>query len=96
MWNLYINRIFPYYLIQFIPTKWTEHFRVPISKGLEIMEYLHGRLPGVANPTYIVYLPDGAGKVSIFPSYFLEHTKKGYYFRNWEGKKVFYKEPTDI
>lgn len=93
MWNLYVNRIIPYYLIQFIPTKWTEHFRVPIAKGLEIMRSLHGNLAGIANPTFIVYLPDGAGKVPILPNYILEKTGEGYYFENYEGKKVLYKEP---
>lgn len=92
MWKLYVNRIIPYYLIQFIPTKWTGHFRVPIQKGLEIMKSLHGHLSGIANPTYIVYLPDGAGKVPILPNYMLEYTKDGYYFENFEGRKVLYRE----
>jgi len=96
MWNLYVNRIMPYYLIQFIPTKWTEHFRVPIRKGLEIMRSLHGKLSGIANPTYIVYLPNGAGKVPILPNYLLEQTSDGYYFENYEGKKVLYKEPPQL
>ena len=93
MWKLFVNRIIPYYLIQFIPTRWTEHFRVPIKRGLEIMESLHGRLSGIANPTYIVYLPDAAGKVPLLPNYSLEHTNEGFYFKNFEGKKVLYKEP---
>jgi lysine 2,3-aminomutase len=96
MWNLYVNRIIPYYLIQFIPTKWTEHFRVPIQKGLEIMEYLHGRLSGIANPTYIVYLPDGGGKVPLLPNYLLERTAEGYYFKNFEGRKILYKEQIEL
>lgn len=96
MWNLYMNRIIPYYLIQFIPTKWTEHFRVPIAKGLEIMKSLHGNLAGIANPTYIVYLPNGAGKAPLLPNYLIEHTNEGYYFENYEGKKVLYKEPPQL
>lgn len=96
MWNLYVNRIIPYYLIQFIPTKWTEHFRVPIEKGLEIMRSLHGNLSGIANPTYIIYLPDGAGKVPLLPDYLIEHTSEGYDFENYEGRKVLYKEPPQL
>lgn len=96
MWNLYVNRIIPYYLIQYIPTKWTEHFRVPIAKGLEIMRSLHGNLSGIANPTYIIYLPDGAGKVPLLPDYLNEHTGEGYYFENYEGRKVLYKEPPQL
>lgn len=93
MWKLFENRVLPYYLIQFIPTKWTEHFRVPISRGLEIMKSLQGRLSGLANPTYIVYLPDGAGKVPILPNYMVKHGKEGYYFENYEGRVVLYEEP---
>ena len=96
MWKLYVNRIIPYYLIQFIPTKWTGHFRVPIQKGLEIMKSLHGRLSGIANPAYVVYLPDGAGKVPLLPNYLLERTTEGYYFKNFEGKKVLYKEQIEL
>lgn len=95
MWKLFENRILPYYLIQFIPTKWTEHFRVPIQKGLEIMKSLNGRLSGIANPTYIVYLPDGAGKVPILPNYMVGRTEDGYYFENFEGRRVLYKEPSE-
>lgn len=92
MWRLFENRIRPYYLIQFIPTKWTEHFRVPIKKGLEIMGRLHGHLSGLANPTYIVYLPEGAGKVPIYPNYIVKHTEEGYYLKNFEGRTVLYPE----
>ena len=92
MWNLFQNRVIPYYLIHFIPTKWTEHFRVPIGRGLEIMESLHSRLSGIANPRYIVYLPDGAGKIPLLPNYLLERSDEGYRFRSFEGKAVLYKE----
>lgn len=93
MWELFKNRILPYYLIQFIPTKWTEHFRVPIARGLEIMDALHGRVSGLANPTYIVYLPDGKGKVPIQPNYVVRHDSEGYLLRNFERDEVLYREP---
>jgi len=96
MWSLYVNRIIPYYLIHFIPTKWTEHFRVPIQRGLEITKHLHGHLSGIANPIYIAYLPDGGGKVPLSSNYLIERTGQGYYFENWEGKKVLIKEPIDL
>ncbi len=92
MWNLYLNNIIPYYLIQFIPTKWTEHFRVPIETGVEIIKKLNSSLSGIAVPTYIVYLPNGAGKVPVTPNYLLSHTEEGYYFRNLQGSKVLYLE----
>lgn len=93
MWNLYKNRISPYYLIQFIPTKWTEHFRVPLERGMRLVRHLQTQLPGISNPTYIIYLPNGAGKVPVSPNYLLERTADGYYFRSFSGRRVLYSEP---
>ena len=56
-------RVQPYYLIHFIPTKWTEHFRVPLARGVELVRYLFKNCGGLATPTLIVYLPEGGGKV---------------------------------
>lgn len=92
MWKLYVNRVIPYYMIQFIPTKWTEHFRVPIEEGLKIMDGLNKNLPGIACPQYIIYLPESAGKVPMQPNYLIEHSEKGYILRNFEGREVLYKE----
>ncbi len=89
-------RVRPYYLIQFIPTKWTEHFRVSISEGIKIMEDLWGYISGIANPVYIVYLPRGAGKVPVYPNYVLSRVKEGYIFRNFENEEVLYYAPTDL
>jgi lysine 2,3-aminomutase len=85
----------PYYLIQFIPTKWTEHFRVPISRGLELLRHLQKTCGGLAVPTYIVYLPDSAGKVPITPQYLLERRPDGYLFESLHGRQVLYPEPAE-
>lgn len=84
------NLVKPHYLIHFIPTRWTEHFRVPIEEGLRIYEQLHARLSGIALPTYIVYLPEGRGKVPILPQFLSRVEGKRYYFRNFEGHEVCY------
>ena len=89
-------RIQPYYLIQFIPTKWTEHFRVPISRGLELTNYLHQHCGGLSTPTYIVYLPDAGGKVPISPQYMLARSAQGYMFRSLDGRQILYPEPHDV
>lgn len=89
-------RVKPYYLIQFIPTKWTEHFRVPIQRGLELMRHLHQYCGGLTVPTYIVYLPHGAGKVPVTPDYMLERTLEGYVFESPDGRQVLYPEPLEV
>lgn len=89
-------RVRPYYLIQFIPTKWTEHFRVPIQRGLELMRYLHEYCSGLSVPSYIVYLPNGAGKVPITPQYIRERTAEGYIFESFDHRSVLYPEPINM
>jgi lysine 2,3-aminomutase len=87
------NRIKPYYLIHFIPTKWTEHFRVSIARGLELMRYLQSHCDGLAIPTYIVYLPQAGGKVPITPQYVLNRTADGTLFEAFDGRRILYPEP---
>ena len=86
-------RIRPYYLIQFIPTDWTEHFRVSLGRGLQLLEYLQKHCTGLAVPTYIVYLPSGHGKVPFGPAYFMRRSDVGYVFRAHDGSEVLYREP---
>lgn len=86
-------RVQPYYLIHFIPTKWTEHFRVPLSRGMELIRHIFKTCGGLATPTYIVYLPDAGGKVPVQPQYILEHRSDGYIFESMDGRRILYPEP---
>ncbi len=82
-------KIKPYYLFFCDPTKGVLHFRTDIEKGLEIMEYLRGRVSGLAYPIYAVDLPKGLGKVPVFPNYLIEKKgEKKYIFKNYEGKLI--------
>lgn len=87
-------RVQPYYLIQFIPTKWTEHFRVPIARGRELAKHLQKTCGGLANPTYIVYLPGASGKVPVTHQYLLRRDRDGYLFEDHKGQQVMYLEPS--
>ncbi len=81
-------KIKPYYLFYCDPTKGVLHFRTPIDKGIEIIEYLRGRVSGIAIPTYAVDLPGGLGKVPLEPDYIVEKTDQYIIFKNYEGKTV--------
>jgi lysine 2,3-aminomutase len=85
-------RIRPYYLIQYIPTRWTQHFRVRLQRARKIVGDLHRACSGLAMPTFIVYLPDGKGKVPVIPNYLTRKGKEGWTFRTPEGP-VLYPEP---
>ncbi|MFO7850548.1 MAG: KamA family radical SAM protein [Spirochaetia bacterium] len=64
-------RVFPYYLLQGDLAAGTSHFRVPLSRGLEIVSELRGNLSGLAMPVYALDLPGGGGKVPLSENYLL-------------------------
>jgi len=81
-------KIKPYYLFHCDPTKGVYHFKTGIEKGIEIMEYLRGRVSGLGNPTFAVDLINGLGKVPLLPQYLIEKKENYYKFRNYEGKEI--------
>jgi lysine 2,3-aminomutase len=62
-------RVKPYYLHHPDLVRGTGHFRVSIAHGQELMRALRGRLSGLAQPTYVLDVPGGHGKVPIGPGY---------------------------
>jgi lysine 2,3-aminomutase len=63
------NRVTPYYLHHADLAPGTAHFRTTIAEGQALMRALRGRLSGIAQPTYVIDLPGGHGKVPVGPSY---------------------------
>ncbi|WP_043356986.1 lysine-2,3-aminomutase-like protein [Methylobacterium sp. B1] len=66
------NRIKPYYLHHGDLAPGTGHLRTGVPEGQELMRALRGRLSGLAQPTYVLDIPGGHGKVPIGPGYFRE------------------------
>src|SRR5436190_14211744 len=62
-------RVKPYYLHHPDLVRGTGHFRVSIERGQALMAALRGRLSGLAQPTYVLDVPGGHGKVPIGPAY---------------------------
>ena len=62
-------RVKPYYLHHPDLVRGTGHFRVSIERGQALMKALRGRLSGLAQPTYVLDVPGGHGKVPIGPAY---------------------------
>ncbi|BAE50088.1 lysine-2,3-aminomutase-like protein [Paramagnetospirillum magneticum] len=63
------NRVRPYYLHHPDLAPGTSHFRPTIEEGQALMRSLRGRLSGIAQPTYVLDIPGGAGKVPVGPQY---------------------------
>jgi lysine 2,3-aminomutase len=66
---LVIARVKPYYLHHPDLVRGTGHFRVPIKRGRALVKALRARLSGLAQPTYVLDVPGGHGKVPIGPGY---------------------------
>ncbi|MFZ1103632.1 MAG: lysine-2,3-aminomutase-like protein [Hyphomicrobiaceae bacterium] len=62
-------RIKPYYLHHPDLAPGTGHFRLSIAEGQALMRRLRGRLSGLAQPTYVLDIPGGHGKVPVGPGY---------------------------
>src|ERR1700686_828572 len=70
------SRIKPYYLHQGDLAPGTAHLRASIGEGQDLMRALRGRTSGLCQPTYVLDIPGGFGKVPIGPSY-LSATGRG-------------------
>lgn len=90
------NRVRPYYIYQCDLSLGIEHFRTPVSKGIEIIEGLRGHTSGYAVPTFVVDAPGGGGKTPVMPQYVISQTPEKVILRNYEGVITTYTEPTDL
>jgi lysine 2,3-aminomutase len=66
-------RLKPYYLHHLDAAPGTDHFRTTIAEGQRLMRALRGRISGLAQPTYVLDIPGGHGKVPIGPDYLADH-----------------------
>lgn len=57
--ELTYHRVRPYYLFHANNVAGTQHLRVPISKGLKLVQGLRGKISGFAIPSYILDTPSG-------------------------------------
>lgn len=93
--KLVMNRVRPYYIYQCDLSEGIEHFRTPISVGIEIIELLRGHTSGFAVPTFVVDAPGGGGKIPINPQYLVSQSNEKVILRNYEGVLCTYNEPID-
>lgn len=87
-------RVRPYYIYQCDLSMGLEHFRTPVSKGIEIIEGLRGHTSGYCVPTFVVDAPGGGGKTPVMPNYVISQSANKVILRNFEGVITTYQEPT--
>jgi lysine 2,3-aminomutase len=88
-------RVRPYYIYQCDLSLGLEHFRTPVSKGIEIIESLRGHVSGFCVPTFVVDAPGGGGKIPLMPNYLISMAPGKVVLRNYEGVITTYSEPMD-
>ncbi len=79
-------RVKPYYLHHLDFAEGTSHFRVPLDVGKRLVADLRGQLTGLAQPTYILDIPGGFGKVPIEPDWVEKVSERHYRVRDWQGR----------
>ncbi|MCU4179378.1 lysine-2,3-aminomutase-like protein [Bosea sp. BH3] len=63
------NRVKPYYLHHPDLAPGTSHFRLSLEEGQALVKRLRGHLSGLCQPTYILDIPGGAGKIPVGPAF---------------------------
>ena len=74
----------PYYLHHPDLARGTSHFRLDIEEGLALTRQLRARTSGLAQPTYVLDLPGGHGKV-VLDSANVEKIAAGHRIRDFSG-----------
>jgi lysine 2,3-aminomutase len=87
-------RVRPYYIYQCDLSNGIEHFRTPVSAGIEIIEGLRGHTSGYCVPTFVVDAPGGGGKIPVMPQYMISQSPEKVILRNYEGVITTYTQPT--
>ena len=83
------NRIKPYYLHHTDLAPGTAHLRTTIAEGQTLMRALRGRLSGLCQPSFILDIPGGHGKVPVGPTY-LSEDGGGLWIEDFRGCKRRY------
>jgi lysine 2,3-aminomutase len=65
--GLVAMRVKPYYLHHLDLARGTGQFRTGIAAGQRLVRSLRGRVSGLCQPTYVLDIPGGYGKVPITP-----------------------------
>lgn len=68
------TRIKPYYLHHGDHAPGTSHLRATLAEGQAVMRAMRGAVSGLCQPTYVLDIPGGHGKVPVGPTYLGEGT----------------------
>ena len=88
--QLVANRIKPYYLHHADKAAGTRRFRTSIAEGRALMDDLQGRISGLCQPTYVLDIPGGYGKVPLNENRVVRDGAAEYRVRDYRGGQHTY------
>jgi lysine 2,3-aminomutase len=84
------RRVKPYYLHHGDLALGTAHFRTTLAEGRALMDGLRGRLSGLCQPTYVLDIPGGHGKVPASAPWVVAGEAGAWTVRDWQGQTHTY------
>lgn len=89
--GLVAMRVKPYYLHHADLARGTSHFRTGIADGQRLVRALRGPVSGLCQPTYVLDIPGGYGKVPIAPcAVILDEISGGWLVEDGSGRRHAY------
>ncbi|ASG19504.1 lysine-2,3-aminomutase-like protein [Nitrospirillum viridazoti] len=88
-------RVKPHYLHQGDLAKGTAHFRTTIQRGRALMRELRGDVSGLCQPTYVLDIPGGHGKVPLTADYLAPDGEGGWTVTDPRGGRHAYSEEVE-
>lgn len=82
----------PYYLHHCDLTRGLSHLRTSIEEGQRLVAGLRGRISGLCQPTYVLDLPGGEGKVPLGPDHVCARDGHRWTLRGPDGREHDYLE----
>ncbi len=96
MRTLVKNRVRPYYLHQCDVITGASHFRVPIARSIELVEKLRGHISGLCQPTLVIDIPGGHGKVALRKNPIVREDEHFIYLEGYAGGIAAYPKDSSV
>jgi len=84
------NRVRPYYLHLCDVVTGAQHFRVPLTRALEILGEMRGHISGLCMPTMVIDIPGGHGKVPLVPNAIVDEDEDFIYLTGFKQGRAAY------
>lgn len=88
------NRVKPHYLHHGDLAPGTSHFRTSLAEGQALMRELRGTISGLCQPSYMLDIPGGHGKVPVGPNWLEANGEREWRVSDPAGSSHHYRDET--